>query len=120
MVLQPLSTRRLYRIAEAARWYDRDMRDEAVAGAIACFEASDDIAFLRDVLRAIRPKAEAATLRAAKLGRAVPAPGNVSAAAEPATPAQAMATVRATKDFAQLQAMARAAGRRAEALSQPG
>jgi hypothetical protein len=96
------------------------MPADAVARAIACFEASDDVAFLRDVLRVIRPRAEAATLRAAQQGKSVPAPGNVPPAPEAATAVEAMATVRATKDFAQLQAMARAAGRRAEALSQPG
>ena len=96
------------------------MNEDNVARAIACFEASDDAAFLRDVLRAIRPKAEAAALQAAKRGRDMPAPRDIPPAVDPATPAQAMATVRATKDFALLQAMARAAGRRAEALAQPG
>jgi hypothetical protein len=94
------------------------MAADAVARAIACFEASDDAAFLRDVLRTIRPRAEAATLRAAKQGRDVPPPGNIKAAPEPASPAEALETVRATKDFSHLQAMARAAGRRAELLAQ--
>jgi hypothetical protein len=93
------------------------MPDDAVARAIACFEASEDIAFLRDVLRSVRPRAEAATLRAAQQGREAPPPADTQPAAEPATPAEAMATVRATKDFAALQAMARAAGRRAEVLA---
>ncbi len=96
------------------------MSDDAIAKAIACFEQCDDMTFLRDVLRTIRPKAEAAALRAAKQGKDMPAPGTISAAGEAATPAQAMATVRATKDFALLQAMSRAAGRRAEELAQAG
>ena len=78
------------------------------------------MAFLRDVLRTIRPKAETTALRAAKQGKDMPAPGEIAAAAEAATPAQALATVRATRDFALLQAMSRAAGRRAEELSQAG
>lgn len=100
--------------------YDYGMRDDSVARAIACFEQSDDMAFLREVLRAIRPKAEAAALRAAKQGKEMPAPQAVAAAVEPATPAQALATVRATKDFALLQAMSRAAGRRAEEIAGAG
>jgi hypothetical protein len=93
------------------------VNDDAVARAVACFEASNDVAFLRDVLRAIRPKAESASLRAAKQGRVAPPPTDVAPAAEAASPAEAMATVRAAKDFGLLQAMARAAGRRAEALA---
>jgi hypothetical protein len=96
------------------------MDENDVARAIACFDASDDLAFLRDVLRAIRPKAEAAALQAAKRGRQMPAPRDVAPSVEPATRDEAMATVRATRDFALLQAMARSAGRRAEALSQTG
>ena len=96
------------------------MSEGDVARAIACFEACEDVAFLRDVLRTIRPKAEAAALQAAQRGKDVPAPGMIAAAAAASTPEQAMATVRATKDFALLQAMARAAGRRAEELSQAG
>jgi hypothetical protein len=96
------------------------MTEIDIARAIACFEASDDVAFLRDVLRAIRPKAEAAALQAAQRGKDMPAPGAIAPATDAATPAQALATVRATKDFALLQSMARAAGRRAEELSQAG
>ena len=95
------------------------MSDDAVARAIACFESTEDVAFLRDVLRTIRPRAESATLQAVKRGKPVPPPQDIPAALHPATHAQALATVRATKDFALLQAMARAAGRRAEALAQP-
>ena len=98
--------------------YDAPMPDSDVARAIACFEASDDLPFLRDVIRAIRPKAEAAALQAARRGRDMPTPSTVAPAADAATPAQAIATVRATRDFALLQAMARAAGKRAEELSQ--
>ena len=94
------------------------MSDDAVAKAIACFERSDDMAFLREVLRTIRPKAEQAALRASQQGREVPSPGTVTASEDAATPAQAMATVRATKDFALLQAMSRAAGRRVEEIAQ--
>ena len=91
--------------------------NQDVSRAIACFEASEDIAFLREVLRAIRPKAETAALQAARRGKTPPQPGAIEAALEAATPAEAMATVRATKDFALLQSMARAAGRRAEELA---
>ena len=95
------------------------MPDSDIARAIACFEASDDATFLREVLRAIRPKAEAAALQAAKRGRDMPDPSTITPSTEAASPAQALATVRATKDFAALQAMARVAGRRAEELTRP-
>jgi hypothetical protein len=94
------------------------MTEQDVARAIACFEATEDVGFLRDVLRAIRPKAEAAALQAARRGKSPPQPQDIEPAREPATPAQAIATVRATKDFGLLQGMARAAGRRAEELAQ--
>jgi hypothetical protein len=96
------------------------MSDNDVARAIACFEQSDDMAFLREVLRTIRPKAESAALRAEKQGKDMPPPSRIDASVEPATPSQALATVRSTKDFALLQAMSRAAGRRAEELAQAG
>jgi hypothetical protein len=94
-----------------------DVADDAIARAIACFEQSDDVAFLRDVLRAIRPRAEAAARRHEQAGRRAPDPMEVAPSAQPATPQDAMKAVRATKDFAQLQAMARAAGRRVEQLN---
>jgi hypothetical protein len=93
------------------------MEPRDVARAIACFEQSDDMTFLRDVLRAIRPRAEATARRFEQQGRAVPPPLELEPADEPATPKQAMATVRAVKEFEALQAMARAAGRRAEELA---
>jgi hypothetical protein len=105
-------------LPQTLRCYDHGMvQNDAVARAIACFETSDDEAFLRDVLRTIRPRAEGAALRAMKQGRVAPPPREVAASALPASPKEAMATVRATRDFGLLQAMARAAGRRAEALS---
>ena len=94
------------------------MNEEAVARAIACFDRSTDTSFLRDVLRTIRPKAEQAALRASQQGREAPPPDEIGAATEAATPEEAMETVRKTRDFPLLQAMARAAGRRAEELAQ--
>jgi len=88
--------------------------DEAVARAIAFFQQTDDVAFLREVLRAVRPRAQAAAMRAEQQGKDAPPPAEIEPSAQPATPAEAMATVRATKDFGKLQALARAAGRRVE------
>lgn len=88
-----------------------------IARAIAFFEQSEDLGFLRDVLRAIRPRAEAAARRYEREGREMPPPEVIEASASPADAADALKTIRSTNDFAQLQAMARAAGRRAEQLA---
>lgn len=93
------------------------MNENDVARAIACFEQSEDMAFLRDVIRAIQPQAAAIARRYEQQGRAMPPPLTLDPASEPATPKAALATVKATKDFPALQAMARVAGQRAETLA---
>jgi hypothetical protein len=95
------------------------MKEDGVARAVACLEQNDDVEFLRDVLRTIRPKVEAAVVRALKSGKDVPAPRAFDASSGVASVEEAMATVRLAKDLRDLQALARAAGQRAEHLSQP-
>jgi len=92
------------------------MPDTDVAGAIAFFESTTDLALLHEVLRTIRPRASAEVRRYERAGRPVPSPDAGAAAADPAGQTEALQTVRSTKDFAQIQALARAVGRRIEAL----
>jgi len=94
------------------------MKEDGVARAVACFEQNDDVEILRDVLRTIRPKVEAAVVRALKSGKDVPAPHSFDGSSGTATIAEALETVRLAKDLRDLQALARAAGQRAEDLSQ--
>jgi len=87
---------------------------EEVARAIAFFSSSTDAELLRDVLRAIQPRAAA---EARKLGsRRPPEPAAVTPAAEPASAEDALQTAKTVRDFALLQALARAVGRRVEEL----
>jgi hypothetical protein len=92
------------------------MSDSDPARAIAFFETCDDLDLLREVLRTIRPRAAAAVQRFERQGREVRPPRQLSAAAHPATRAEALAIVRTLQDFATLQAVSRAVGRRLEAL----
>jgi hypothetical protein len=57
--------------------------------------------------------------RAQQRGREVAAPREVAPAAEPASREDALRIVSATTDFALLQAITRAVGRRIEALPDP-
>lgn len=92
---------------------NRNSKDD-VARAIAYFQTATNSEQLRAVLKAIQPRAAA---EARKYGnREPPNPAAITAAEEPASEAEAMQTVKAVKDFAQLQAIARAVGRRVEEL----
>ena len=92
---------------------NRDSREE-VARAIAYFQGCTDAGLLRGVLKAIQPKAAAA---ARKFGtREPPNPAAIQPSATPASEEEALHTVRSVKDFAQMQALARAVGRRVEEL----
>ena len=90
--------------------------DHDVARAIAFFEACDDRTLLQEVLRGIRPRAAAEVRRLTARGQEAPAPREIGAAPEALTQHQALETVRNTSDFGQLQALARAIGRRVEEL----
>ena len=87
------------------------------ARAIAFFEQCADLNLLKDVLRTIRPRAAAEVRRYQARGRQAPQPLDIPAAADTATREEALRTVAATQDFAQLQAISRAVGRRVESLS---
>lgn len=91
-----------------------------VASAIAYFERSDDLNQLLEVLRAIRPRAAASVRRFESRNAEVPAPLEMPRSGAPASREAALRTVRETNDFAQLQALSRAIGRRIEELQQPG
>ncbi len=92
------------------------MAKDDVARALAFFQASDDIALLREVLAIIRPRAAAAVRNSERSGVAVPQPALIEPAAEAGTKDEALRTLRALQDFAQLQAVGRVVGRRIEEL----
>jgi hypothetical protein len=98
------------------------MASADVARAIAFFEASDDADLLRETLRQIRPRAAAAVQRIEASGRAAPAPAGIAAASEAASREEALRIARGVQDFAELQVLSRAIGRRLETLlaSPPG
>ena len=87
---------------------------EDVARAIAFFQACTDAGLLRDVLKTIQPKAAAAARKFSR--REPPNPASIAPAAMAATEEEALHTVRRVQDFAELQAVARAVGRRVEEL----
>jgi hypothetical protein len=88
-------------------------RDE-VARAISFFETCTDAELLRTVLRQIQPKAAAAARKFSN--REPPNPAAIPAADVPASKDEALKTAQTVKDFAQMQAIARAVGRRVEEL----
>ena len=90
--------------------------DHDVARALAFFEACDDRELLQEVLRGIRPRAAAEVRRLTSRGQEPPPPREIGAAPEALTQQQALQTVKDTTDFGQLQALARAIGRRVEEL----
>jgi hypothetical protein len=93
-------------------------RDD-VARAIAFFRTSDDVAMLRRELVALAPRARGLVRRQTAAGgvESVPGPAEIDAATlRPATEAEALRTLRTCNDFALLQAMTRAMGRRVEEL----
>jgi hypothetical protein len=92
-------------------------RDD-VAHAIAFFESCDDVAFLRKALADIAPKARRLVVRYLGHGGqdAVPSPADVPHTPIAASREDALRTLTTTNDFALLQAMTRAIGRRVEEL----
>ena len=89
---------------------------EDVARAIAFFETCDDAAFLREALSSIAPKARRLVLRYLGAGGedAVPPPAEVPHTPVAASREDAMGILWDINDFALLQAMTRAIGRRVE------
>ena len=93
------------------------MPTDDVARAITYFAACTDAELLRGVLKTIQPKAAAAVRQAQLKRRDVPPPLDIEPSASAANKDEAMKTVRTVQDFAQLQALARAVGRRIEELN---
>lgn len=89
-----------------------------VARAIACFESSEDIAWLHGLTREVAEQVrnQVKKLLAAGDEDALPVPADLYPAREAATPVEAARILRGTTDFALLQALARAIGRRIEAV----
>jgi hypothetical protein len=89
-----------------------------VARAIAFFETCDDPALLHDLLEQAAPRAKKAVGAFIRRGGedAIPPPADVHAAREPAAEDEALSTLRNVDDFALLQALTRAIGRRLEAI----
>jgi hypothetical protein len=94
------------------------MPTDDVSRAIAYFQACPDAELLRGVLKTIQPKAAAAVRQAQLKRRDIPPPLDIEPSANAATQGDALKTVRSVQDFAQLQALARAVGRRIEELNQ--
>ncbi|MPZ48012.1 MAG: hypothetical protein GEU75_01640 [Dehalococcoidia bacterium] len=92
------------------------MEQTDLAGVVAFFQSTDDVELLKDVLRRIRPQAARAVSGFERTGREAPPPSDVPAEGQPATRAAALAWTREVRDFAQLQSVARAIGRRIEEL----
>jgi hypothetical protein len=88
-----------------------------IARAIAFFQQCEDLPLLRRVLEEIRPRASAEVRRYLQRDRTPPPPRDIAPAASPAGRDEALQTVKATKDFAELQAIARAVGQKIETLS---
>ena len=86
--------------------------------AVAFFEGCDDAVLLHALLAVVARRTKRFVARAlAKGGEdAIPAPADEPPAAPPASEREARRLVERTKDFAELQALARAIGRRAETL----
>lgn len=92
-------------------------REEA-ARAIACFEASDDMPMLRGALEEAAPRIKRMVAAFLRKGseEAIPPPAELRGARDPATPQEALQSLRKATDFALLQAITRSIGRRIEAL----
>jgi hypothetical protein len=89
-----------------------------VARAIAYFESCEDPALLHELLEQAAPRAKKAVGAFIRRGGedAIPPPADVNAARQPATKEEALSTLRGVDDFALLQALTRAIGRRLEAI----
>jgi hypothetical protein len=93
------------------------MPNDDVARTIAYFAACPDAELLRGVLKTIQPKAAAAVRQAQLKRRDVAPPLEIEPSSTAATKDEALKTVRSVQDFAELQALARAVGRRIEELN---
>lgn len=91
---------------------------EAVARALAHFEASDDAVLLHQLIAELAPRVRkmVAKLLATEGEDGIPPPADLRAARTAAPKAEALKTLRNTDDFALLQVLARAIGRRIEDL----
>lgn len=91
---------------------------ESVARAIAFFDGCDDIAMLHQLTGEVAPRAKRLVTRFLARGTEddIPAPAELRAARTAAPQAEALKTLRTVEDFALLQVMARAIGRRIEAI----
>lgn len=89
-----------------------------MARAIAYFEQCDDLALLHSLLAEVAPRVRQIVAGYLRSGREddIPPPAELGPAREPADPKEAVATLRRVRDFALLQAMTRAIGRRLETL----
>ncbi|MEX2080961.1 MAG: hypothetical protein WEC33_05045, partial [Dehalococcoidia bacterium] len=95
------------------------MTDRAqVARAITFFEQCSDMVLLRTALEAEAPRVKRMVGGFLRRGGedAIPPPAELRGASEAAGQEEALATLRATDDFALLQVLTRAIGRRIEAL----
>jgi hypothetical protein len=92
-------------------------RDE-VARAIAFFEATEDIELLRRILGQVAPRAarEVRRLLQRRGEAGIPEPALIAPSAQVADQAEAIRTLDLTTDFALLQAMSMAIGKRIEEL----
>jgi hypothetical protein len=91
---------------------------ERAARAIAFFESCGDAALLHEVLDEIAPRAKRAVAAYLRRGgeEAIPGPAELGPARQMASAEEALATVREMDDFPLLQALAKAVGRRVEAI----
>ncbi len=91
---------------------------EDVARAMACFETSDDIALLHQLIEEVAPKAKKLVARHLSRGaeESIPPPADIRSARSAATLEEAVRIFRQIDDFSLLQAMARCIGQRIEAI----
>ena len=89
-----------------------------LARAVAFFERCDDPVLLHELLAVVARRTKRFVAQALAQGGedAIPAPAEEPAPASPARERDARRLVERTKDFAELQALARAIGRRTETL----
>ncbi len=91
---------------------------EETARAMAYFDGCDDIVLLHKLTAEVSPRARKIVARFLERGDedAIPAPADLRAARDPAPREEALRTLRTVDDFALFQLLARAIGRRIEAI----
>lgn len=91
---------------------------ERAARAMAYFESCDDPVLLHQLIVEIAPRAKrmVAALMAKTPEESLPGPASIEPAEATASREEALRTLRSTRDFPLLQALARAIGRRVEAV----